>query len=405
MRGSIQNTKPAGQHDTTPAQLELIENKIPFNAPSTMGDEFYYIADAIRRGQLSGDGHYTKLCEAWLRNKTGGLAAKTTHSCTAALEMAAILCDLKAGDEVIMPSFTFVSTANAVVLRGATPVFVDIDPVTLNICPDKARDAITEKTRAIFVVHYAGLIADMPQFAEIAEEHDLFLVEDAAQALGSTLDGQQAGSFGDLATFSFHETKNVISGEGGALIINNRDMMERAEIIREKGTNRSQFLRGQVDKYTWADVGSSFLPGELIAAFLYAQFTSEKDIFTQRCKLWQGYHDGLKDVAQGYGIRRPELQDGFVQNGHMYYLILPDLETRQAFIAGMKEHGITTPFHYVPLHSAPAGETYGRACGGMEHTNRISDCLVRLPMYFTLSDQERVIEAVRDVLHGIFAPA
>ncbi len=371
---------------------ELVSEAIPFNAPAVVGDEFYHIADAIHRGQLSGDGHYTKHCEIWLKNKVKCLGAKLTHSCTAGLEMAAILCDLKPGDEVIMPSFTFVSTANAVALRGAVPVFVDIDPQTLNICPKQTEAAITPKTKAICVVHYAGCIADMPRFQNLAETHNLYLIEDAAQALGSMQDGQQAGSFGDLAAFSFHETKNVISGEGGALTINNPTLLGRAEIIREKGTNRSQFFRGQIDKYTWVDIGSSFLPGELIAAFLYGQLSKEDEIFSRRLSLWQSYDEALAEVTDAYGIRRPFIAENNIHNGHMYYLRFQTGKQRQAFIAQMKQNNITTPFHYVPLHSAPAGRKFGRAPFDMAHTNDVSDTLVRLPLFFSLKHQDRIIE-------------
>ena len=366
-----------------------------------VGEEFFHIADAIHRGQLSGDGHYTKMCEQWLVDKTGGQSALLTHSCTAGLEMAAILCDLGPGDEVIMPSFTFVSTANAVVLRGATPVFVDIDPVSLNICPEKAKAAITDKTKAIFVVHYAGVIVDMDAFKSIADAHDLYIVEDAAQALGSSYKGKQAGSIGDLAAFSFHETKNVISGEGGALIINNPKMIERAEIIREKGTNRSQFFRGQVDKYTWVDVGSSFLPGELIAAFLYAQLMKENKIFDRRLSMWQAYDDALRPLSSKYDFECPKPVADTIHNGHMYYLLLPDLEKRQAFIAGMKSKGVYTPFHYVPLHSAPAGQRYGSTPSAMSVTDKISSTLVRLPIFYSLEEQDRVIEAVIETIETI----
>lgn len=388
----------ANKHDIKQASAEgfkpeLVSEAIPFNAPATVGDEFFHIADAIHRGQLSGDGHYTKMCEIWLKNKIGCQGAKLTHSCTAALEMAAILCDLKPGDEVIMPSFTFVSTANAVVLRGATPVFVDIDPITLNICPQKAEASITSKTKAIFVVHYAGRIANMTAFADLAKTYDLYLIEDAAQALGATLNGRQAGSFGDLATFSFHETKNVISGEGGALTINNKKLQNRAEIIREKGTNRSQFFRGQVDKYTWVDVGSSYLPGELIAAFLYAQLVKESDILKRRLELWNSYHQAFKPLAEKFGVRLAQMTKGYSHNGHMYYLIFKNFSQRQSFIAFMKERNMTTPFHYVPLHSAPAGKKYGKTPHDMSVTNQISETLVRLPMYYSLKAQEKVIQA------------
>ena len=368
-----------------------------------MGEEFFHIADAIRRGQLSGDGHYTKQCEQWLVDKTGGGKALLTHSCTAALEMAAILCDLGSGDEVIMPSFTFVSTANAVVLRGATPVFVDIDPDTLNLCPKATEKAITDKTKAIYVVHYAGVVADMDAFKALADAHDLFIVEDAAQALGSSYKSQQAGAIGDLAAFSFHETKNVISGEGGALIINNPKMTERAEIIREKGTNRSQFFRGQVDKYTWVDLGSSFLPGELIAAFLYAQFMQEDKIFERRLAMWQAYDDALRPLSNTLGFDCPKPVPDTIHNGHMYYLMLPNLDARQAFIASMKSKGVYTPFHYVPLHSAPAGQRYGSTPGSMQITDKVSNTLVRLPIFFSLEEQDRVIEAVTSTLKEISA--
>lgn len=372
---------------------ELVSEAIPFNAPAVVGDEFYHITDAIHRGQLSGDGHYTKQCEIWLKNKVKCLGAKLTHSCTAGLEMAAILCDLQPGDEVIMPSFTFVSTANAVALRGAVPVFVDINPQTLNICPKLTEAAITPKTKAICVVHYAGCIADMPSFQALAKAHNLFLIEDAAQALGSTLNGQQAGSFGDLSAFSFHETKNVISGEGGALTINNAELLDRAEIIREKGTNRSQFFRGQIDKYTWVDIGSSFLPGELIAAFLYGQLSKEDEIFSHRLSLWNSYHQAFKLVCETYGIKRPFIEVDNIHNGHMYYLRFKTHIQRQGFIAHMKANNITTPFHYIPLHSAPAGKTYGRTSSDMPHTNEVSDTLVRLPLYFRLKHQDRIIDA------------
>lgn len=372
---------------------------IPFNKPSLVGNEIKYIRDAVRRGQLAGDGVYTRLCSARIRELTGAPAALLTHSCTAALEMAAILADLGPGDEVIMPSFTFVSTANAVVLRGATPVFVDIDPATLNLCPRAVEAAVTPSTRAIFAVHYAGFPADMDALSQIARAHGLILVEDAAQALGSTYKGRPAGSLGDMAAFSFHETKNIISGEGGALTLMREDLIERAEIIREKGTNRARFFRGQVDKYTWVDIGSSYLPGELIAAYLCAQLEVEPAIRTRRLSVYDTYREAFEPLSARERARLPEAPPGCTGNGHMFYLILPDLAARTAFIAGMKARGITTPFHYVPLHSAPAGLTYGRAQGGMGVTDRISETLVRLPMYFDLgSEVETVIEAAWDIL-------
>jgi dTDP-4-amino-4,6-dideoxygalactose transaminase len=358
-----------------------------------------YIRDAIRRGQLSGDGHYTRQCNIRIEALTGSRKALVTHSCTAALEMAAILCDLGPGDEVIMPSFTFVSTANAVVLRGAVPVFVDIDPATLNIDPVRVADAVTPKTKAIFAVHYAGFPADMDALGAIAAEHGLLLVEDAAQALGASYKGRPAGSLGDLAAFSFHETKNVISGEGGALAINRPEMVARAEIIREKGTNRSQFFRGQVDKYTWVDLGSSYLPGELISSYLYAQLEVADMIRTRRLSIYDRYVEAMAPIAAEAGIGLPKTPPHTTGNGHMFYLLMPDLAARTAFIAHMKACGIGTPFHYVPLHNSPAGRKFSRVAGPMDVTTRISETLVRLPMFFDLgSEVEAVIDAALDHL-------
>lgn len=375
---------------------------IPFNQPSLVGNEIRYLRDTIRRAQLSGDGYYTRQCNAAIEKITQSKKALITHSCTAALEMAAILCDLEPGDEVIMPSFTFVSTANAVVLRGARPVFVDVDPSTLNICPKRTAAAVTDKTRAIFAVHYAGFPADMDALAQIAATHDLYLIEDAAQAMGSTYKGRPAGSLGDMATFSFHETKNIISGEGGALTINRPDLIERAEIIREKGTDRSRFLRGQVDKYTWVDIGSSYLPGELIASFLFAQLETEQTICQRRLSIFNRYMEAFGPIQAAGHAHMPVIPPETTGNGHMFYLMLPDRDARDAFIAEMKVRGVTTPFHYVPLHSAPAGQRYCRVEGSMLETVRISDCLVRLPMYFDLG---REIEDVIDHVHGFFGTA
>ncbi len=357
---------------------------VPFNKPTLVGKEFEYLKDAIARGQLSGDGYYTKQCNTLLEKMTGAQTALLTHSCTAALEMAAILCDLGPGDEVIMPSFTFVSTANAVVLRGATPVFVDVDPLTLNIDPDSVAQAVTEKTRAIFAVHYAGFPADMDALAIIAKTHDLVLVEDAAQALGSTYKGRPVGTLGDMATFSFHETKNIISGEGGALTLNRPDLVERAEIIREKGTDRSCFLRGQVDKYTWVDLGSSFLPGELVAAFLFGQLEQAKVVRARRRELFDRYMSTFATMAETGRIGVPHSRPETVGNGHMFYLMLRDRKDRDAFITHMRLAGINAVFHYIPLHSAPAGRRFGRISGKMTVTDTVSDRLVRLPMFFML---------------------
>ena len=373
---------------------------IPFNKPSLVGHEIDNIRDAVTRGQLAGDGHYTRECNKIIQTLTDSPKAMLTHSCTAALEMAAILCDLEAGDEVIMPSFTFVSTANAVVLRGAVPVFVDIDPQTLNLDPELVADAVTDRTRAIFAVHYAGFPADMAALAAIARKHDLMLVEDAAQALNSRYRNRFAGGLGDMAAFSFHETKNIISGEGGALTINRPDLQDRAEIIREKGTNRSQFFRGQVDKYTWTDIGSSYLPGELIASYLHAQLQCAKEITERRLAVFDRYMEALSPLADEGRAMLPHIPENCQGNGHMFYLRLTDVEQRASFIAFMKSRGITTPFHYVPLHTAPAGQRYGRASGDLRVTNHVSDTLVRLPVFYELGDQ---IETVIDAVQSFFA--
>lgn len=371
----------------------MMQKSIPFNRPSLIGNEIAYLRDAIGRGQLAGDGHYTHRCNALIESLSGSSKALLTHSCTAALEMAAILAELGADDEVIMPSYTFVSTANAVVLRGATPVFVDIDPITLNIDPQAVAAAITPRTKAIFAVHYAGFPADMDALAVIARQHNVLLVEDAAQALGSRYKGRPAGSLGDLAAFSFHETKNIISGEGGALTINRPNLIERAEIIREKGTNRSNFFRGMVDKYTWVDIGSSFLPGELIACYLLAQLEMAEEINKRRLTSFNRYLKAFESLAQQGRITRPQWSPDVQGNGHMFYLLMQGIKDRESFIAHMKAHHITTPFHYVPLHSAPAGKRYGRAHGSMQVTDDIAERLVRLPMFFELgADIETVID-------------
>lgn len=368
---------------------------IPFNRPSLVGEEINFVRDSIQRGQLSGDGYYTKQCNARIQQITQSDKALITHSCTAALEMAAILCDLAPGDEVILPSFTFVSTANAIVMRGATPVFVDVDAKTLNIDPKRVQQAITPQTKAIFAVHYAGFPADMDALQQITEAHSIMLVEDAAQALGSTYKGRRAGSLGDLAAFSFHETKNVVSGEGGALTINRPDLFRRAEIIREKGTDRSCFLRGEVDKYTWVDLGSSFLPGELVASYLFAQLEVEPNIRQRRLSLFDHYMHELSPLAAKGLVELPAIPADCTGNGHMFYLLMKSAAQRTAFIAHMKAHGIISPFHYVPLHSAPAGRRFGRTAGTMVETDRVSDTLVRLPLFYDLGAQaDEVIERV-----------
>ncbi|MHA6288861.1 dTDP-4-amino-4,6-dideoxygalactose transaminase [Maricaulis sp. CAU 1757] len=375
-----------------------MSNSIPFNRPVVAGRELEYLGQAIERGQLAGDGLFTEKCEAILTEVTQAASSHLTHSCTAALEMAAILCDLKPGDEVIMPSYTFVSTANAVVLRGAVPVFVDIDPVTLNLDPDAILEAVTDRTRAIYAVHYAGVVADMERIAEIAARHDLYVVEDAAQALGAERNGRPAGSFGDYAAFSFHETKNIISGEGGALVVKDAKNSLRAEIIREKGTNRAQFFRGAVDKYSWVDVGSSFLPGELVAAFLLGQLERWRELNATRMQAWDAYHQAFEGV-EDHGIARPRIPENCRHNAHMYYLIMPDVDARSAFIDHMRGAGIMTPFHYVPLHSAPYGRSHSRAVGDMATTNRISECLVRLPLFpGVLADVPRIAETANKAI-------
>ncbi len=369
---------------------------IPFNKPYICGKELWNIAQAHANGVMAGDGSFTKQCNEWLEQRTGCHKALLTHSCTAALEMAAILADIQPGDEVIMPSYTFVSTANAVVLRGGVPVFVDIRPDTLNIDETLIEAAITPRTRAIVPVHYAGVGCEMDTIMDIAQRHNLLVIEDAAQGVMATYKGKALGSIGHLGTLSFHETKNIISGEGGALLINDPKLAERAEIIREKGTNRSQFFRGQVDKYTWVDIGSSYLPGEIIAAFLMAQMENAESITEQRLDLWKHYHDALGSLESAGRLRRPVIPESCQHNAHMYYILLDSLETRTALMAKLKEQGVNSVFHYVPLHSAPAGLKYGRVHGIMTHTEDLSERLLRLPLWvgLTREQQERIVRYV-----------
>lgn len=375
-------------------------NQIPFNKPYMTGKELWYISQAHHAGQLAGDGKYTKKCHQWLEFQTSCHKALLTHSCTAALEMSAILADLKPGDEVIMPSYTFVSTANAFVLRGAVPVFIDIRSDTLNLDETLVEAAITDRTRAIIPVHYAGVGCEMETLKHIASKHQLLLIEDAAQGLMASYKGKPLGSFGDLGCFSFHETKNIISGEGGALIVNTPKFIEQAEIIREKGTNRSQFFRGQVDKYTWMEKGSSYLPGELIAAFLYAQFEEAENIITARLKIWEYYHQLLEALEKAGKLRRPIIPSYCQHNAHMYYLLLEDLETRTQLINHLRNKGIISVFHYVPLHSSPAGKMYSKVHGDMKHTNHVSDCLLRLPLFPELSNLQ--IEEICTIISSFF---
>ncbi len=374
--------------------------KIPFNKPYLTHKEMGYISHAHSLGQLSGDGYYTKLCHKWIEKHTGTTKALLTHSCTGALEMSALLVDLQPGDEVIMPSYTFVSTANAIALRGAIPVFIDIREDTLNIDEKLIEQAITKKTKAIMVVHYAGVGCEMDTILKIAKKHKLYVIEDAAQGFDAKYKGKHLGTIGDMGTYSFHETKNVISGEGGALLINNAKFSDRAEIIREKGTNRSQFLRGQVDKYTWVDIGSSYLPGEIVSAFLMGQLENSKDILKNRIKLWDLYHESLEDLENEGFIRRPIVPKDCEHNAHMYYILLRDLETRQRLIKTLKNKDILSVFHYIPLHSSPAGKKYGRVSGTMTNTDSTADRLLRLPLFYEM--QEDQVKTVIDSLKKFF---
>ena len=372
---------------------------IPFNRPYMTGDELRYIAQAHADGHLAGDGQFTRQCSEWLERQIGCRKALLTHSCTAALEMAAILADVGPGDEVIMPSYTFVSTANAFVLRGATPVFVDVRPDTLNIDESKIEAAVTPRTKVIVPVHYAGVGCEMDSIMDIAERHGLIVIEDAAQGMMSTYKGRPLGGIGHMATLSFHETKNIISGEGGALLVNDARFCDRAEIIREKGTNRSQFFRGQVDKYTWVDMGSSYLPSEIVAAFLWAQIGKGVDITRRRLAIWDTYHEHLAACGRAGAIRLPVVPPECGHNAHMYYVLLPNLSARTVFIDRLKSRGVYAVFHYVPLHSSPFGRSAGKAAGELPVTDDVSERLVRLPLWLGLEEQQRevigrVIEAI-----------
>lgn len=369
---------------------------LPFNKPYMTGKELWYISEAHHHGQLAGDGAFTKRCHAWLERQAGCAKALLTHSCTAALEMAALLADLQLGDEVIMPSYTFVSTANAFVLRGAVPVFVDIREDTLNIDETLIEAAITPKTRAIVPVHYAGVGCEMDAICRIASEHELLVIEDAAQGIMATYRGHPLGSIGDLGCLSFHETKNIISGEGGALLVNRPEMAQRAEIIREKGTNRSQFFRGEVDKYTWVDVGSSYLPGEVIAAFLCAQMEEAEDINRQRLKVWDAYHKEFETLEQAGMIRRPIVPEHCHHNAHMYYLLVDNIQTRNDLLSHLKSHEIYSIFHYIPLHNSPAGKRFARMNGDLSRTDSLAGRIVRLPMWPGLDAVNTVVKTVTD---------
>ena len=369
---------------------------IPFNKPYMTGKELYYIAEAKFGNMLAGDGPFTKRCHQWLEQRTGSAKALLTHSCTAALEMAALLLDIQPGDEIIMPSFTFVSTANAFVLRGGVPVFVDIREDTLNLDERLIEAAITPRTRAIVPVHYAGVACEMDTIMAIACRHGLKVVEDAAQGVMSSYKGRALGSIGDLGAYSFHETKNVISGEGGALLVNDPELALRGEIIREKGTDRSRFFRGEVDKYTWQEVGSSFLPGELIAAFLWAQLEEAERITNDRLASWARYHELLEPLEAKGILRRPVIPEGCQHNAHMYYVLLTPGFDRQRVLDGLKSNEIYSVFHYVPLHSSPAGQRYGRLHGALDVTDRQAERLVRLPLWVGLvqEQQERIVKVL-----------
>jgi len=363
---------------------------IPFNAPPVVGSELEYMQSAMASGKLCGDGGFTRRCQQWMEQRFGCKKVLLTPSCTASLEMAALLINIQPGDEVIMPSYTFVSTANAFVLRGATIVFVDIRPDTLNIDESKIEAAITEKTRAIVPVHYAGVACEMDAIMALAAKHQLFVIEDAAQGVMSRYKGRALGTIGHIGCFSFHETKNYTAGgEGGATLINDAALVERAEIIREKGTNRSQFFRGQVDKYTWRDIGSSYLMADLQAAYLWAQLEAAERVNQQRLRLWQRYYDALQPLAAQGRLQLPALPDTCEHNAHMFYIKLRDSDDRQALISWMKEAEILTVFHYIPLHSSPAGQQFGRFHGEDRFTTVESERLLRLPLFYNLTDNNQ----------------
>lgn len=367
---------------------------IHFNVPPFTGKEFDYMREAVENHKISGDGHFTKKCDEWMQNRFGVKRAMLTTSGSSALDMAALLCDIKPGDEVILPSFTFPSTANAFVLAGARLVFVDIRPDTMNIDEKKIEHAITDKTKVICVMHYAGVACEMNSIMNIAKKLNLKVVEDAAQAIMSTYKGQQLGTIGDFGCFSFHETKNLSMGEGGAILINKEKYIEKAEILREKGTNRTQFYRGQVAKYNWIDFGDSYLQSDLNAAYLWAQLEKADEITQNRMDTWNTYYKALKPLEDKGLVTLPTIPKGCVHNAHMFYLKTKDYETRQKFIKFMKDNDILCAFHYVPLHSAPAGEKFGRFDGIDEYTTKDSDRLVRLPMYYNITheDLKKVID-------------
>ena len=372
--------------DTNPVTTNLI----PFNRPFATGKELVYAAEAQRNFHLSGDGPFTKRCHQWIEQRTGCAKALLTHSCTSALDLAALLLDIKSGDEVILPSFTFVSTANAFVLRGAVPVFVDVREDTLNMDERLIEAAITPRTRAIVPVHYAGVACEMDTIVAIAKRHNLRIVEDAAQGIMASYEGRALGAIGDLGSFSFHETKNIHSGEAGSLLLRDPDLILRAEIMREKGTDRSRFFRGEVDKYTWQDVGSSFLPNEITAAFLWAQLEEAERITRERLAIWQRYHEMLAPLEQRGLLRRPIVPADCQHNGHLYYVLLSPEFDRQIVLDRLKANGIHAVFHYIPLHSSPAGLRFGRAHGELPLTTSLSQRLIRLPIWFGLKEEQQL---------------
>jgi dTDP-4-amino-4,6-dideoxygalactose transaminase len=373
---------------------------IPFNRPYATGKELVYAAEAQRNYHLSGDGPFTKCCHQWIEQRTGCAKALLTHSCTSALDLAALLLNIESGDEIILPSYTFVSTANAFVLRGAVPVFVDIREDTLNLDERLIEAAITPRTRAIVPVHYAGIACEMDSIVAIAKRHNLRIIEDAAQGVMASYKGRALGAIGDLGAFSFHETKNIISGEGGSLLLRDADLVLRAEIIREKGTDRGRFFRGEVDKYTWQDIGSSFLPSDIIAAFLWAQLEEAQRITHERMTIWQRYHEMLGPLEQQGLLRRPIVPTDCQHNGHLYYILLSPEIDRQIVMDELKKNGIHAVFHYIPLHSSPAGMRFGRAHGDLSLTTSLSQRLLRLPMWLGLSEvqQQRVCDVLGAIL-------
>ena len=374
---------------------------INFNVPPYTGKEMEYVMQCVENQKICGDGPFTKKCNEWIEKKTGTGKCLLTTSCTHATEMAALLADIKPGDEVIMPAYTFVSTADGFVLRGATPVFVDIRPDTMNIDENKIEAAITEKTKAIVPVHYAGVSCEMDKIMELAKKYNLMVIEDAAQGIMSTYKGKALGTFGEFGCFSFHETKNFSMGEGGALLIRDQNYVEEAEIIREKGTNRSKFFRGQIDKYTWVNYGSSYLPSDMNAAYLYAQLELADEITEHRLALWNRYYERLLPLAEAGRIELPVIPEGCEHNAHMFYIKAKDLEERSAFIDFMAEKQIKCVFHYIPLHTAPAGQKFGRFHGEDVYTTKESERLVRLPMYYKLTIEE--VDGICDQILRFFS--